>query len=214
MKIYVNEQLYEKTLVLQHWLDMTYWDFDGMVEAYTYPRELTLGSPFIEKDNPTSCVNYLYYDDLYLSDEFEGDLGIDVINPMANALVGWSPTVSTNWEDVYGITQKQLPFIYREKSTSNLDKWEMENISGNQEIIAIQGVFIGSKNFPSEGTIKPVYNNDIGSSGYFDNSPLIKTDCRDNYIDSIEVPGDPPTEAVPWTTETINDLQFGVIGAP
>ena len=217
---YVDEKKYTTAVTSNGSVYYSHSNIGGVEDLYGLPRTLTLGTPITDKERQGfsalgSPVEYFYYDDLYVSDTFEGDLGIDVINPMRNVVTGWTPILNTNWEDVYGAVHKRQPYIYRNKFEASTDKWDMEDISGNRPIKAVQGVFIGKKEFSALGSISSIFNNDNpNKKKYFDNSPLVATDCRDNYKEPEAEPGQPIIPAIPWTTENINSTVFGVVGEP
>jgi len=150
----------------------------------------------------TTPIYKLYYDDLYYSKHFLGDLEVGYLDPDGNFQVGWTPSFGQNWEAVKKLLQATDPKVSKAiGSTSTPEICTIEQPIEVDEVIAVQGVLLGKKDPGATLKLGTLYGGVVGDSLAINRSPIIVTDTQDR------IPG---TENY-WTVEALEDLNFGGI---
>lgn len=179
-------------------------DDDDELAARLYPTAVFLGRSLELDRNTFRHFQNIYYDDFYISDTFAGDLEVDVIDPMALYSNGWTASTGTNWAAVQKDTHALTPYVSKDYDSTPADELnEMTDVADIDEVVAIQGVILGSKDHGSTAIINHKYNTVAQSDVYLGTDALIFTDVRNVN----------PDTSVAYTPDEVDDLKFGQVDA-
>lgn len=200
-KVYVNEEEYTSGVGgSMTWLT----DEDDELEARLFPTAILLGRSLEWGRNQNKNYQNLYYDDFYLSDTFAGDLEVGVIDPEADYSNGWIPSTGANWAAVCKETHAETPYVSKDYDTIPADELnEMEDVEEADEIVAIQGVILGSKTNGATAIINHKYNTVPSVDKYLGTDALIFTDVQNLN----------PDTGLPYEVAEVDALKFGFVDA-
>lgn len=156
-------------------------------------------------EHSTDTGNIYYWDDMYVAEDFLGDVRIETIYPAgAGASAQWDPSTGLNFECVDETPLNETDYI-SSLTAEDVDTYVFGNLSVAAGTIRALQVNMTAKKDDAGGrwiapVLRPAATNHIGASQAI----------GDSYIDYRQVYETNPETSSGWTVADINGAEFGV----